>query len=422
MIGVTGLVDTQLATKLSQRLDLLVLKAEVQIDGPGSVVQVEKVANNVGLQSAAALDRQIPGSAAVVPQPTAAQLPAVELSDAARLINAVLTDIRVTAEPVRGTAPLWSSSQAPSAAALAGTLAQTVSSSGLFYESHLIQFASGSRTLAQLAQEPQALWAMPVTATGDALPNLAEPPPQRALQQALVVIAGQNPLASLGGSSPDPVRPSGDWPGAQGLLADTEESAATLSARAAVLPPSGNTHAAVARLHAAYRWVEVASTGRAPETALVQRADDSAHLADGTSVPGVVSAPPVAEGGHPQAVALLRQQLDLLASAVFRWSGEASPGVAMAWSIQEEQTEHSTGTPDEDSPKRWATTLSLTLPKLGAVDIRLSLAGPIVQAHVAASDPATLARFQADGGDLAQRLGAAGLSLQALQVTAMTRP
>ena len=55
MIGLTGLVDTQLASKLSQRLDLLALKAEVQIDGPGPVIQVEKVVNNVGLFSRAAL-------------------------------------------------------------------------------------------------------------------------------------------------------------------------------------------------------------------------------------------------------------------------------------------------------------------------------------------------------------------------------
>jgi hypothetical protein len=422
MIGLTGLVDTQLATKLSQRLDLLALKAEVQIDGPGPAIQVEKVVNNVGLFSRAALDRQIPAGASAVPHPAVAQLPAVELSVAARVISAVLTDIQAAAEPVRGATPLWPSLQAPSAAALAGTLAQTVSSSGLFYESHLLQFATGSRTLAQLTQEPQARWALPMAATSDALPSPAEPLLRGALQQALAIIAGQNPLASSGQSPPDQVRPSGDLPDAQGLPADAEESAVTLSARAAVPSTNGNAHADVARLQAAYRWVEAVSTGRALETAPVQRAGDSAHPAGGVAAPGVVSAPPVAEVIHPQAVALLRQQLDLLASAVFRWSGAASPGVAMEWSIQEEQADHHAGTPDEDRPKRWATTLSLTLPRLGAVDIRLGLTGPIVQAHLAASDPATLARLQADGGDLAQRLETAGLSLQALQVTAMTRP
>ncbi len=363
MIGLTGLVDTQLASKLSQRLDLVALKAEVQIAAPGPTIQAEKVLNNVGLFSRAALDRQILAGASAVPQPAVphpavAQLPAVELSVAARLINAVLTGIQVAAEPLRGTTPLWplsSSSQAPLTAALAATLAQTVANSGLFYESHLLQLATGSRTLAQLTQEPQARWAPPMAATtaatmaatSDALPGPAEPLLRGALQQALQ---------------------------------------------------------------------------QALEAAPVQRAGNLAHPAGGIATPGEVSAPPVAEVIHPQAVVLLRQQLDLLASAVFRWSGEASPGVAMEWSIRKEQADQHADTLEEERPQRWATTLSLTLPRLGAVDIRLSLTGPIVQAHLAASEPATLARLQADAGELAQRLETAGLNLQALQVTALTRP
>lgn len=65
--------------------------------------------------------------------------------------------------------------------------------------------------------------------------------------------------------------------------------------------------------------------------------------------------------------------------------------------------------------------MSLTLPKLGAVDLRLSLAGEMVQAHLAASEAATLARLRSDGGELAPRLAAAGLRLQDLQITAMER-
>ncbi len=366
MIGFTGLVDTQLAAKLSQRLDLVALKAEVQIDGPGPVIQLEKVANNVALYSRAALDRQIPAGAAAVPNPAkphpaVAQLPAVELSVAARAIRAVLTDIQAAAKPLRGLMPLLPSSasaQMPSAAALARTLAQTVSSSGLFYESHLLQLATGSRTLAQLSQEPQARWAPPmaatmtatIAATSNALPGPAEPLLRGVLQQALQ---------------------------------------------------------------------------QALETAPVQRAGNVAHPAGGGATPGVVEAPPVAEVIQPQAAVLLRQQLDLLASAIFRWSGEASPGVAMEWSIQQEQADQHADTPDEageERPQRWTTTLSLTLPRLGAVDIRLSLTGPIVRAQLAASEPATLARLQADEGELAQRLETAGLNLQALQVTALTRP
>ena len=412
MIGLTGLVDTQLATKLAQRLDLLALKTEVQIDGPGPAIQVEKVVNNVGLLSRAALDRQVLAGAPALAQPAAAQLPAVELSEAARAISAALTDFQSTAEPVRGTSPLVSLRslqpllQAPSAAALAVTLAQTVSNSGLFYESHLLQFANGSRSLALMAQEPQARWALPrlatIVETSNALPVPAELLLRGALQPGLPAHTEVNEVNE-----------------------ESDKSAATFSARAAVPPPPANPHTDAARLLAAYQWAHAASAGRALmplEAAPVQRAGDGSDPAGSVAIPGVVSVPPVAEVSQPQASALLHQQLDLLASAVFRWSGEASPGVAMEWSIQEEQADQHADTPDEDRPQRWATTLSLTLPRLGVVDIRLSLNGPIVQAHLVASEPATLARLQADGGELAQRLETAGLSLQTLQVTAMSPP
>ena len=47
-------------------------------------------------------------------------------------------------------------SQPPVASQLSATLAHAVANSGLFYESHLAQLTAGTRTLAQLMQEPQA--------------------------------------------------------------------------------------------------------------------------------------------------------------------------------------------------------------------------------------------------------------------------
>ena len=119
---------------------------------------------------------------------------------------------------------------------------------------------------------------------------------------------------------------------------------------------------------------------------------------------------------------MTNEQLDLLATAVFRWSGQAWPGVPMDWSIHEEVADREARAPEEESPQRWSTTVSLSLPRLGAVDLRLSLAGSNVQARLAASDANTLTRMRADGGVLAQRLEAAGFRLQELQVTPMDRP
>lgn len=145
-----------------------------------------------------------------------------------------------------------------------------------------------------------------------------------------------------------------------------------------------------------------------------------------SSARAAASVAAAAEVIHPQTAALVHQQLDLLATAVFRWSGQAWPNVPMAWSIHEETEQPADAPKDRGDgrstpPRRWATTMSLTLPKLGAVDLRLSLAGELVQAHLAASEAATLARLRSGGGELAPRLEAAGLRLQDLQITAMER-
>jgi hypothetical protein len=59
MSGVTPLVDTLLATRLGQRVDLVPLKAQVEITGPGAVENVEQVDNDVRLPSREALQREL---------------------------------------------------------------------------------------------------------------------------------------------------------------------------------------------------------------------------------------------------------------------------------------------------------------------------------------------------------------------------
>ncbi|MCY1251220.1 Flagellar hook-length control protein FliK [compost metagenome] len=92
----------------------------------------------------------------------------------------------------------------------------------------------------------------------------------------------------------------------------------------------------------------------------------------------------------------------------------------MAWTIEEEPANPSAreGEPaEEEAARRWSTTVSLVLPRLGEVDLRLSLSGPTVQAQLQAREHATVARLRGDAGRLAQRFEAVGLQLQQLQVT-----
>jgi flagellar hook-length control protein FliK len=90
----------------------------------------------------------------------------------------------------------------------------------------------------------------------------------------------------------------------------------------------------------------------------------------------------------------------------------------MAWSIQEEEPETRDDAPHEPAARRWTTKVSLSLPRLGTVDLRLCLAGTQVQAQLAASEIHTAARLRADSDRLVQRFEAAGLRLQELQIGA----
>lgn len=84
------------------------------------------------------------------------QAQTADLSPAARLLAQVLQGAaRNGAAPVQGSAPLLPQG-APDAAQLAGRLQGAIAKSGLFYESHLAEWAEGKRPLSELLAEPQA--------------------------------------------------------------------------------------------------------------------------------------------------------------------------------------------------------------------------------------------------------------------------
>jgi hypothetical protein len=421
MSGLTGLIDALLAVKASARMDVLAIKGEARIGAPGAVAQVPKVDNDVRLPSKAALERVLPGGPPSLPPAAAARpAPEAELSVAARVISAVLADLEADAGPVRGAAPAWPSRQAPPAPALAGALAQTVEQSGLFYESHLVEFAAGARPLARLMQEPQAHWATPLAAQQAADPAPAASGAARGLEGVLFAAAetNQDEAGAVARSTQPAVATA--VAGRAAPVAGPVPPGATAAAADSARPDAGPAPTAdAARLQAAY--------GRGEATAPVPAADapaaDRPEEADGVRHAAALapqSAAPLAEVIHPQAVALVHQQLDLLATAVFRWSGEAWPGVAMSWTVEKDAADPSAEGSVDDQPQRWSTSVAMSLPRLGQVELRLSLAGSGVQARLAAREAGTVATLRADGRTLDQRMEAAGLRLQELQVAPMT--
>ncbi len=122
---------------------------------------------------------------------------------------------------------------------------------------------------------------------------------------------------------------------------------------------------------------------------------------------------------HPQALALVRQQLDLLAAPQFRWAGEAWPGASMDWEIQEDQSGRQGAANDEPAQRSWTSRLGMTLPSLGSVEARLSILGSTLQLRLAASDPVTVGLLNSAGAELPQRFDALGLQLTALQIASL---
>ena len=84
----------------------------------------------------------------------AAQEAAV-LSPAARLIDGLLQNSPAAQPALPGLTPLAPSADALQPAPLATALKDSLSFSGLFYESHVAEWANGARPMAQLLREPQ---------------------------------------------------------------------------------------------------------------------------------------------------------------------------------------------------------------------------------------------------------------------------
>ncbi len=151
-------LDSLLASSLARRLDVLMQaldSASPNAVGESASTNVAVAADTPSSTTDGA-DAQPLNTGAAPPGP-----PAV-LSSAARTIDTLLSLAPDAPGPVTGTEPLWPLPPGDATHALApvivAALRQAMDSSGLFYESHLAQWASGGRSLEQLQTEPQTQW------------------------------------------------------------------------------------------------------------------------------------------------------------------------------------------------------------------------------------------------------------------------
>ncbi|MBP0610275.1 MULTISPECIES: flagellar hook-length control protein FliK [Burkholderia] len=273
----------------------------------------------------------------------------------------------------------------PPVAALRAALAQTVSESGLFYESHLAQWLAGQRPLAALMREPQARLA---TALAPADPTVVPHDSTDVLDELL---AQRPPLPAAARASAPPSAQGG------ASARDPAQAAPAAARPGTSLPPDTADPLAA---HADTRWTPA-----------------RAELAAASSDP---QAQPLATV-HPAAVPLVRQQLDALATDQFRWTGEAWPGARLDWTIEPDEPGHRAprgGGDDTGDGIAWRTRLTLTLPSLGTVDAELVLNGAQLVARLRANQTGAdrLTRHEAA---LRQRLEGSGLKVGGLSIRAV---
>ncbi|HEX7909523.1 MAG TPA: flagellar hook-length control protein FliK [Paraburkholderia sp.] len=273
-------------------------------------------------------------------------------------------------------------------AALAAALEQTVSDSGLFYEAHLAQWLAGQRSPADLAGEAQ---------------------------NKLVAAAAQLPLDwanDAGEASPgNPLTRQGTGAAPNGSQSGPQSGAPDANAAARAAPSIQTAQAA--------RF----AAGEVLASSLSDLNGQSAHasLHNAATLPGdnggSQNSQSMAAAVHPATVPLVRQQLDLLATGQFRWTGEAWPGAKLDWTIEQDGDEwdRSGGGAASEDDQPWRTRLTLSLPTLGTVDAELTLTGTRLIARVQAS-PGGAARLAVQGESFRQRLAAAGIELTGLTI------
>ncbi|MDE2365606.1 MAG: flagellar hook-length control protein FliK, partial [Betaproteobacteria bacterium] len=120
---------------------------------------------------------------------------------------------------------------------------------------------------------------------------------------------------------------------------------------------------------------------------------------------------------HPDALALVRQQLDVVETRHIVWQGEAWPGQAFALeAFEEEWREGEGGSSDGGCAVPWQTRLRLTLPNLGRVTANLRLHRYGLEVSLTAPDQAATTLLQSGVVSLAQRLEGAGIRLLGMGV------
>ena len=117
-----------------------------------------------------------------------------------------------------------------------------------------------------------------------------------------------------------------------------------------------------------------------------------------------------------EAMPLVQQQLEALATQNFSWHGQVWPGQEMRWEIEEDAARREQGS--DEASGNWQTRLRLSLPNLGEVEARIRLQGNQISLILAADNSGTQELLRTSTEALRSQLDEAGLALASVGVEA----
>jgi len=297
---------------------------------------------------------------------------------------------------------------------LSSRLQQAVSESGLFYESHLKNWAEGQTALASLMREPQSQF-MP----GKTLPNSGPWASVANPETDIPTPASSMPTESLAALST--ALADVDNSLSKGLLApqteesnpDTASTATNPSSNSASQNANGNSPAQPAALAAEaklaqYEAMQPRATSLTDATSQTGRdigANTSAHVSQSTTPQ------PIPEALMP----LIYQQLETMATHQMQWQFQPWPGTNVEWDVVD--PEQNNGNTEEDQASSCRSSLRMHLPQLGEVDAVLVMTPQGLSIRLDAESGASAQRMRAAGSRLLTALEGAGLSVNSLSVT-----
>ena len=305
-------------------------------------------------------------------------------------------------------APLWDKPQPPESKPLSGLLREALGNSGLFYESHQAQWVEGTRSTAQLLQEPQ---------------NLAP-------EQAKAVVAGNAAgRAAMEGDASGKITLASDISGKTPMLGDTSGKAAMASDTPRKIAMQNDPYGKASIVSDTYGKSAVASD---PYGKAVMASDlygksammsDPANLSvttNNTASASTLNQPdtPLLQEGKALGIPdhlqpLVQQQLNALETRQMVWQGNVWPEQSMQWEVHEQASQN----PGTEEQRQWVTQLRLDLPNLGEVAATLRFNSTGLSLTLNAGSPETRTMLGNASTQLVSALSDAGIPVVSTQVT-----